>query len=66
MSIAARYENGVFKPLEEAKGAVTGKLYRVFSEEELRGLNDEQWWLKAAERTFTFWDNGEDAIYDRL
>jgi hypothetical protein len=23
-------------------------------------------WLKLAERTFNFWDNPDDAIYDRL
>lgn len=66
MSIVARYENGVFKPLEDVKEASAGKLYRVFSEEELRGLKDELAWLKAAEPSFAFWDNDEDAVYDRL
>ena len=66
MSIAARYENGVFKPLEEVKGASMGKVYRVFSEEELRGLKDDLEWLKGAERSFDFWENNEDAVYDRL
>jgi hypothetical protein len=23
-------------------------------------------WLKASERSFEFWDNPEDAVYDRL
>jgi predicted DNA-binding antitoxin AbrB/MazE fold protein len=66
MSIAARYENGVFQPLEEVKGAAAGKVYRVFSEDELRGMNDQFAWLKAAERSFDFWDNQEDGVYDRV
>jgi hypothetical protein len=66
MSIPARYENVVFRPLEEAKGAASGEVYRVFSEEELRGLKDELAWLKAAERSFEFWDNEEDAVYDNV
>jgi predicted DNA-binding antitoxin AbrB/MazE fold protein len=66
MSIPARYENGVFKPLEEVPDAAKGEVYRVFSEEELHRLKDELVWLKASERSFEFWDNGEDAIYDNL
>ena len=64
MSIPARYENGVFRPLEEVKGAAIGEVYRVFSEEELHGLKDELAWLKAAERSSGFWDNEEHAVYD--
>jgi predicted DNA-binding antitoxin AbrB/MazE fold protein len=41
MSIPARYEDGVFRPLDQA-------------------------WLKAAERSFEFWDNEEDAVYDNV
>jgi predicted DNA-binding antitoxin AbrB/MazE fold protein len=66
MSIPARYENGVFRPLEEVKGAANGEVYHVFSEEELRGLKDELAWLKAAERSFEFWDNEKDAVYDNV
>jgi predicted DNA-binding antitoxin AbrB/MazE fold protein len=66
MSIPARYENGVFKPLEAVPPAAKGEVYRVFSEEELHHLRDEIFWLKAAERSFEFWDNDEDAIYDNL
>jgi predicted DNA-binding antitoxin AbrB/MazE fold protein len=64
MSVPARYENGVFRPLEEVKGAANGEVYRVFSEEELNGMRDDLAWLKAAERSFDFWDNEEDAVYD--
>jgi predicted DNA-binding antitoxin AbrB/MazE fold protein len=64
MSVPARYENGVFGPLEEVKGAANGEVYRVFSEEELHVLKDELSWLKAAERGSGFWDNEEHAVYD--
>jgi predicted transcriptional regulator of viral defense system len=38
--LKAIYIEGVFKPLEEVRGAVPGKTYRVFSEDELRDLNE--------------------------
>jgi hypothetical protein len=41
-------------------------VYRVFSEDELRGIKDELAWLKAAERSFEFWDNQEDDVYDQI
>jgi predicted DNA-binding antitoxin AbrB/MazE fold protein len=66
MSIAARYEDGVFRPLEEVKEVRQGRVYCVFSQEELRALRDQISWLKAAEPGFQFWDNEEDAVYDRL
>ena len=66
MSIKATYVEGVFKPIEEVKGAVPGKIYEVFSEEELRDLNEDLRWLKLAEKSFEFWDNDADAIYDSL
>jgi predicted DNA-binding antitoxin AbrB/MazE fold protein len=62
MSVPARYENGVFRPLEGVKDAANGEVYRVFSAEELDGLKDELAWLKAAERSFEFWDNEEEAL----
>jgi hypothetical protein len=66
VSIEARYEDGVFRPVGDAGGMVSGKVYRVFSEEEIRGLAENLAWLKAAERSFGFWDNEEDSVYDRL
>jgi hypothetical protein len=65
MSIPARSENGVLKPLEEVQPAAKGEVYRVFSEEDLHGPKDFVW-LKAAERSFEFWHNEEDAVYDNL
>lgn len=66
MSIKAEYVNGVFRPLEKVSDPVTGKVYRVFSEEELRSLTDNLVWLKAAEKSFEFWNNEEDGVYDNL
>ena len=66
MSVRAEYQDGVFKPLDEVSGAEPGKIYRIFSDDELRALADNLAWLKAAEPAFQFWDNEEDETYDKL
>ena len=66
MSVKAQYTNGVFQPLEEVRDARPGKVYRVFSEEELLSLAEDLARLKASEKSFAFWDNAEDAVYDNL
>ena len=66
MSIKAAYKNGVFEPLEKVEGAKPGKVYTVFSEEELRDIRETFGWLKAAEKSFDFWNNPADAVYDTL
>lgn len=66
MSIKVRFSNGVFEPLEQVRDFVSGNVYRVFSEEELRSLAENLEWLKAAERSFDFWNNEEDSVYDPL
>ena len=66
MSITARFEDGVFRPIEQVDSVSEGQLCRVFSEEELRELSEELGWLRAAETSFDFWDNQEDAVYDNL
>jgi len=66
MSIPATWSEGVFKPTVEVKGAVPGKTYRVFSEEELPDLAEDIRWLRAAAPAFEFWDSDDDAIYDGL
>ena len=66
MSIKVEFSNGVFKPLENVENVPAGAVYTVFSENELRGLGEDVEWLKAAEKSFEFWDNPEDAIYDTL
>ena len=66
MSIQVAYRDGVFKPLEEVAGAAPGAIYTAFSKEELRDFIETVGWLKAAEKSFEFWDNPADAVYDTL
>ena len=66
MSVRAEYVNGIFRPLEKVSDATPGKVYSVFSEEELLSLTENFTWLKAAEKSFEFWNNEEDAVYDNL
>ena len=66
MSIKVAYKNGVFEPLEKVEGARVGQVYTVFSEEELRDIRETCGWLKAAEKSFEFWNNQADAVYDTL
>jgi hypothetical protein len=40
--------------------------YRLFSDEELIELTEDIQWLMAAEPAFEFWNNDDDAVYDRL
>ena len=49
LSIKVSYKDGVFEPLEKVEGAKPGKIYTVFSEEELRDIRETCGWLKAAE-----------------
>ena len=63
MSIRAKYEDGVFKPLDTVKGATPGTIYMVLSQDELRDLCD---WLNTADKSFEFWNNEDDAVYDTL
>ena len=66
MSVKAAYRNGVFEPLQKVEDAKPGKIYTVFSDEELHDLGEMFVWLKAAEKSFDFWDNPADAVYDTL
>ena len=66
MSITATWSDGVFKPTGEVKCAVPGKPYRVFSDEEILKLTEGVQWLRAAKPAFEFWNNNDDAVYDRL
>ena len=66
MSVKAKYVEGVFRPLERVPDATPGEIYRVFSEAELRGLRESLPWLGAAAKSFEFWNNPEDAVYDNL
>jgi predicted DNA-binding antitoxin AbrB/MazE fold protein len=66
MSIKVEFSNGVFKPLENVDNVSPGVVYTVVSEDELRSLAEDLQWLKASEKSFGFWDNPEDAVYDTL
>jgi predicted DNA-binding antitoxin AbrB/MazE fold protein len=66
VSIKVAYRDGVFEPLEKVEGVRPDAIYTVFSEEELRDFLETLAWLKAAERSFDFWDNPADAVYDTL
>jgi len=66
MSIKVEFSNGVFKPLEKVDNLSPGGVYTVVSEDELRSLAEDLQWLKASEKSFEFWDNPEDAVYDTL
>ena len=66
MSIKAEYRDGVFMPLQEVEGPTPGEVYQVFSESELKRLAADVPWSKGSERSFEFWENEEDAVYDSL
>jgi hypothetical protein len=64
MSIKVEFSEGVFKPLEKAANVPAGALYIAFSENELRDLAIDLTWLKAAEKSFEFWNSPEDHSND--
>lgn len=66
MSIKVAYKDGVFEPLENVEGVKPGKIYTVFSDEELRDIRETFGWMKAAEKDFDFWNSPADAVYDTL
>ena len=66
MSIKAEYRDGVFAPLEEVRVATPGETYQVFSENELKQLAAHVPWLRGSERSFEYWEDKEDAVYDGL
>ena len=58
MSIGGQDEDGVSGHKNWAQ--------RVGSRKESDAMRDHISWLAAAETGFQFWDNDEDALYDRL
>ena len=62
MSINIKYQDGVFEPLEDVKGARPGQRYTAFSDEELDDIRETLGWLRAAEKSFEFWNNPADAL----
>lgn len=59
MSVRVTYRDGVFKPLEKVEGAAPGGVAR-------RDMRETLGWLKTTEKSFDFWSNAEDAVYDTL
>jgi len=66
MSVKAKYRDGVLLPVEKTHDLTPGRIYTVFSDDELRDLHETLGWLDAAEKSFDFWNNDDDAIYDSL
>jgi hypothetical protein len=66
MSVKAKFRDGVFTPVEKVEGLTPGRIYTVFSEDELRDLRETLQWLRVSEKSFDFWNNDEDAVYDSL
>ena len=66
MSVKATFRDGVFVSIEQPEGVTPGRIYTVFSEDELRDFRQTMGWLKAAEKSFDFWNNEDDAVYDSL
>ena len=64
MSIKVEYSNGVFKPIGQIENVESGQIDAVFSDAELRNLNESLCCLEAWGKPFEFWNNAEDAIYD--
>jgi predicted DNA-binding antitoxin AbrB/MazE fold protein len=56
MSIKVTYSDGVFKPFENVD----------ISYDELSDIRETLGWLKTAEKSFDFWNNPDDAVYDAL
>ena len=66
MSVKVEYRDGVFAPVQKLEDPKPGEVYQVFSESELKRLAADEPWLKRSERSFEFWENKEDAVYDSL
>ena len=61
MSMKVAYKDGVFEPVESVR---PGKIHTAFSDEKLRDLRETFSSLKTAEKSFDFWNNPADAVYD--
>jgi hypothetical protein len=66
MGIKVTFKDGIFKPLDDVKGVDPRQTYTVFSDAELNEIRETLGWLKAAEKSFEFWNNADDAVYDTL
>ena len=66
MSIKLAYKDGIFEPIENVESVKPGHIYTAFSDEEIRDIRETLGWLKTAEKSFDFWNNADDAVYDTL
>ena len=66
MGIKVAFKDGIFEPLEDVKGVHPGQTYTVFSDEELNELRKTLGWLNTADKSFEFWNNPADDVYDDL
>ncbi len=64
MSIKVTYRDGVFEPVEDVTSVPPGQNYTAFSDEELAEIRETMGWLKSAEKSFAFWNNSADAVYN--
>jgi hypothetical protein len=65
MSIEVTYRDGVFEPVEDVTTVPPRQNYTAFSDEELAEIRSTIG-LNAAEETFEFWNNPDDAMCDNL
>jgi len=63
VSIKVTYRDGVFEPVEDVTGVPPGQNYTAFSDEELAKIRSTMG-SNAAEKSFEFWNNPDDAVYD--
>jgi hypothetical protein len=64
MSIRVIFRDGIFAPIEAVKGLRPGEACTVFSDGEVRDIRETVGWLNVTEKSFEFWNNAIDALYD--
>ena len=66
MRITTEYRDGVLGSHQEVEEFPPGEVYQVFSGSGMKRLVVDIPWLQGSERSFGFWENEEDAVYDSL
>jgi len=66
MPVRVRYVGGIFEPLDEAADLEEGRVYRALTRSDVIELLETLSSLELSERSFAFWDNPEDDVYDEL
>ena len=66
MSIKVTFKDGMFQPLEDVGSVRPGQVCTVLSDQELGEIVETIGWLTAEEKSFEFWNNADDAVYDTL